>query len=351
MFSFSRIPLFIFLYFLTIYSPDHLNCLEEAPQDFILETRQIHVPGHPYAFNPSIVRWKGNLLMSFREITENEDAVSPQVDCSAESWIGLIFLDDDFNPASKAQLLDLNGHGPYGRTDDARLVIVGEKLYLVYSDNVDTYVTNGGYRVYVALLEFDGNDFVIEFQERLSRFEGENPCRREKNWVPFDYAGNLLLAYSLSPHRILSPLFGLETCVTIAKTCPDISWDWGELRGGTPGILVDGEYLSIFHSSLNMKSAYSKGEAALHYFIGAYTFASSPPFAITRMSAEPIIARGFYSGATYTPYWKPVHVVFPCGLIAEGPYIWMAYGRQDHEIWVAKIDKQGLLGSLAPINQ
>lgn len=351
MFSMSSIPLFIFLYLVTTHSLAAQNCLEEASQDFILEIRQIHIPDHPHAFNPSIIRWKGNLLMSFREIIENEDVVLQQIDCSAESRIGLVFLDDDFNPSSEVQILDLNGQGSYGRADDARLVTVGEKLYLVYSDNLDVDVTNGGYRVYVALLEFDGKDFAIGFQERMSHFEGERSSRREKNWVPFDYVGNLLLAYSLSPHRILSPLLGLETCVTIAKTSSDISWSWGELRGGTPGILVDGEYLSIFHSSLYMKTIYSNGKSVLHYFIGAYTFAGSPPFAITKMSPEPMIAKGFYSGEIYTPYWKPVHVVFPCGLMAEGSFIWMAYGRQDHEIWIAKIDKQGLLGSLVPINK
>lgn len=287
--------------------------------------------------------------MCFREITEAANQPSSGVHCSAASRIGLIFLDEALNPVGDAQLLDLNGQGTLARTDDARLIVVADALYLVYGDNVDDQVSEGGFRVYVAKLSCDGNGFAVEYKDRLSQFQGEFPWRREKNWSPFDYQGSLLLIYSPSPHKVFYPLPGQEVCVTVGYTRPELSWKWGEPRGGTPGILVDGEYLTLFHSSVDMVSAQSNGVPALHYFIGAYTFAKDPPFAITRMSPSPLVAKGFYSGESYVPYWKPVRVVFPCGLIADGPFLWMAYGRQDHEVWIAKIDKQGLLDSLVPV--
>jgi len=97
---------------------------------------------------------------------------------------------------------------------------------------------------------------------------------------------------------------------------------------------------------MDMKSIHSGDQEALHYFIGAYTFDLEPPFAIRKMSPEPIIGHHFYKRETYIPYWKPVRVVFPCGFIFDKDYIWISYGRQDHEIWVVKLDKQGLLDSL-----
>ena len=79
--------------------------------------------------------------------------------------------------------------------------------------------------------------------------------------------------------------------------------------------------------------------------MGAYTFTARPPFAITHISAHPIVAKTFYHVPEY-PTWKPLRVVFPMGCIADENYFWVTYGRQDFEIWVAKIDKKGLYASL-----
>jgi len=140
-------------------------------------------------------------------------------------------------------------------------------------------------------------------------------------------------------------------CETIACTFGQFNWNWGELRGGTPGLLDEekDEYLAFFHSSKEMATIHSQGKKILHYFMGAYTFASRPPFAITKMSPEPITGKGFYEGIVYEPYWKPLRVVFPCGYIVNDQFIWVSYGRQDHEIWMVKLNKKGLYDSLIPV--
>lgn len=224
-----------------------------------------------------------------------------------------------------------------------------EHLYIVYSDNSDPTITRGGFRVHFAELDFDGSCFAIDYPECLHHFEGENKDRREKNWVPFEYNSSLLLAYSLTPHLILYPIYGTGSCKTVATTMGSIQWEWGEPRGGTPGILVGNEYLAFFHSSKELATTHSEGKNILHYFMGAYTFSCEPPFAITKISPEPIVGKNFYKGAIYKPYWKPVRVVFPCGFLCDDKYIWVAYGRQDHEVWIAKLDKKGLFDSLLPV--
>jgi predicted GH43/DUF377 family glycosyl hydrolase len=306
--------------------------------------RRIEIPGHLGAFNPSIVRYRNRLLMSFKIIPDPKN--------SFHSRIGLIWLDDEFNPMGEAQLLDTRENLPSipSRSEDARLIAIEDRLYMVYSDCTEPEVSKGGFRVYLAELDFDGRAFRVLHPECLCDFEGETRKRREKNWVPFEFDGKLLLAYSLAPHLIFRPLVGQGACETVCRSETASLWNWGEPRGGTPALMDDGEYLAFFHSSIEISSTYSAGEPILHYFMGAYTFSAEPPFQITRISPEPIVGEDFYRGPVYKPYWKPVRVVFPGGLLIDGPYVYVVYGRQDHEAWVAKLDKKKLLQSLAPLH-
>lgn len=318
--------------------------LEEDCQPFILEIKRLFLKDHEHAFNPGITRWQNKLILSFRII--------PNPLLTFNSQIGLCLLDEDFNPGDP-QILDTQDHRTIvpSRAEDARLITIGEKLYIIYSDNKEDYVSKCGFRVYVSELDFDGTQFVIVHTDCLKNFEGASPYLREKNWVPFDYQGNLLLSYSLMPHKVLRPLIGSDKCETYASSSQNIPWEYGELRGGTPAILDGDHYISFFHSSIDLLSVYSNKRSIAHYFMGAYIFSSKPPFEIQKVSPKPIIGHGFYKGDYYSPYWKSVRCVFPCGILVEEPYIYVSYGRQDHEMWIVKIDKQALLNSLVSSEQ
>lgn len=317
--------------------------LEDNIQKFVLKTKQIKIPEFPHAFNPSIIQFNDKLLMSFRVLTL-KDKISETFNSSGCSLIGLIFLDDDFNPIGKPQILNLGS-----RSEDARLIKVSGKFYLVYSNNQEEFLTERGFRMYISELKKDDTGFSIVHTDSILSFEGENEQRREKNWVPFDYQGNLMLAYSLLPHRIFYSERGTTHAFSFSLSKSDINWNYGELRGGTPALLDGDEYLSFFHSSKNMSTVHSQGEEMPHYFMGAYTFSQHPPFEITKISPEPIVCYGFYEGRKYKPYWKPVRVVFPCGYIMNEHYIYISYGRQDHEIWILKLDKHKLKNSLISV--
>jgi hypothetical protein len=77
-----------------------------------------------------------------------------------------------------------------------------------------------------------------------------------------------------------------------------LSWNFGELRGGSNAILVnDGHkdvYISIFHS---IKAFKEKRE--MTYWFGAYTFSSSPPFKLLSISPVPIATNSLYDGAWF----------------------------------------------------
>lgn len=354
MFFFQRIIFFLFLTCGSSCAFMHAhNDLEEISQDFFLEIKKITLPNYPHAFNPSIIQWKGRWLMSFRLVSHPEEVSS--VFSATESDIGLIYLDDELNPVGNPQFISLDHpkmKRPHILAEDARLIVKGGCLYVVYSGNKEEIIEDSGFRVYVAQLDSDKDGFFVVHNECLSSFEGANPERREKNWTPFIYESDLLLSYGLFPHRIFRPyLDGSEHCETIANSLPSFIWEWGELRGGTPAVKLDENYyLGFFHSSTWLKTVHSGNKRIPHYFIGAYLFSSTPPFEIKYISPEPIIGRDFYHGSTYEPYWHPVCVVFPCGIIVNEKDVWVTYGRQDHEIWIAKLDKKKLLKSLIHVS-
>ncbi len=350
--------------FVTAQSEELFDLQTMVQNDLVLETKQILIHEYPWAFNPSIIRWDNNLLMSFRVIPDPKQTFT--------SWVGVINLNENFEPKGKPQQLQLRDPKSKvpSRAEDGRLVAIGDRLFLGYTDCEDVIITKAGCRMYVAELKYDGKKFcpvnIRSFSsledelnlrnwipynmECLSSFEDNSKDRREKNWVPFDYYGKLLLAYSLAPHKILYPLLSTGHCETFAVTNSAISWNWGELRGGTSALLDGDHYLAFFHSAIKMKSVQTKGKEKLHYFMGAYTFKRDYPFTITHISPQPIVGHDFYIGPEYKPYWNQVKVVFPGGFISDDQYIWVVYGKEDHEMWVAKLDKKKLYQSLVPVS-
>lgn len=313
---------------------------EETSQDFVLETRRIQIPGYDTAFNPSIISCNGQILMCFR----TRDPITKMT-----HQIGFVWLDEKFNLISDPHLLEIDHENPYHPPyfQDPRLIESGGKIYIVYNNVIGSYELEIR-RMFIAELNYHNGRFSLGHARPLTRFDGAGNQPREKNWVPFDYHGNLMLSYSLLPHKVLLPLAKKTICKTVATTDSDITWNFGQLRGGTPAILEGHEYLAFFHSSKDMRSAHSPVDKISHYFIGAYTFAPHPPFNITKISPNPIVGKDFYHGNTYKT-WKPLRVVFPGGFISSENYIWIAYGKQDHEIWIVKLDKKGLFNSLIPV--
>jgi predicted GH43/DUF377 family glycosyl hydrolase len=334
---------------------------KEMTDSFVLSTKKLEIPGYPDAFNPSILKWsKNKILISFRTggyqiASESDDSSDPMLMSfrfrdplsGSTNGIGLILLDDKFNPITEPQEIEIPCPNPYfaKRQQDPRLIQVGNHIYIVYSNFVEGIRISEIRRMFVVELFFDGSRFYTGKPECFLHFEGENENRWQKNWVPFNYGGVLLLAYSINPHKVLRPIFGTGECSTVASPESRIEWSWGVLRGGTPALLDGNEYLGFFHSSTYLASIQSNGVTMQHYFMGAYTFNANPPFNVTRVSPKPIVGKNFYNGPIHNT-WKPLRVVFPCGYIFDEKYVWVAYGRQDHEMWVAKIDKNGLYKSL-----
>jgi predicted GH43/DUF377 family glycosyl hydrolase len=321
--------------------------LESLKQDFVLETKQLVIEGYPDAFNPSIVRFQEDLLLTFR-IYDPVTKIAHQ--------IGIVELDDELNPKGPPKLLQFQSEdlGFLQKRQDPRPIVQGEELLVIYN-NLQGIVRHHSVgreirRMLVGKVLRKEGEYTVQDTGPLLHFEGESFIRPEKNWVPFIHQDELYLSRLIHPHQVFKPRLEYKGADLIAETTPPIDWQWGDLRGGTPALLVEDGYLAFFHSCKNMRTVHSQGKLVPHYFMGAYMFSAEPPFQLTKISTEPIIAPGFYHGKEYKT-WKPLHVVFPGGFIINDQFIWIAYGRQDHEVWIVKLDKEKLLASMREISQ
>lgn len=163
------------------------------------------------------------------------------------------------------------------------------------------------------------------FDEEWKRTEGPHcvPYGRnghswEKNWLPFIYNERLLFAYSFSPHVVIMPHGqGLSEW----RTQHALDWAWGEIRGGTPPVLVGDEYVSFFHSSTPWKDPYRR------YHMGAYAFSAKEPFRVTRMTEKPILSGSDQDSRVHGDN-KPV-VIFPGGAVLENNGWTVVFGVND----------------------
>lgn len=325
---------------LTCFAPD--ICARQTNfTDAVISTKRIKLKEFSTIWNPSIVKVKEGFLLSFRYCLA---PAYPWI-----SYIGVVFLNKNLEPISTPQLLNTREGGALtsSQAEDARLFTLNGETYLFYNDNVE--IENPDYSMhrrdmFMAKLSIDGHRITLEKPVKLFHKDKYNQVRLQKNWVPFDWKGHLMLSYALNPHEVVYPNLKNGECNVFCETAFACHWRWGEWRGGTPALLVDGEYLAFFHSPSITSSEASKGVHMFHYFMGAYTFSKEPPFQIKAASQEPMIADGFY---TYSSYEK--RIIFPGGFAVVGSSIYLAYGKDDSEAWIVILDKTKLKKTIKPV--
>lgn len=130
----------------------------------------------------------------------------------------------------------------------------------------------------------------------------------EKNWIWFFHNDRPHLIYFSVPHTVVEFGNGFRIENEYKTETPNLDWQHGEIRGGTPPIRIGDEYWTFFHSSTVWYNEHEKRESR-RYHMGAYAFEAKPPFAITKITTMPLL-----SGSQHDRWAerKPL-VVFPCG--------------------------------------
>jgi predicted GH43/DUF377 family glycosyl hydrolase len=317
----------------------NLQSLQGINEGIVTATFRIHLPDYPQAYNPSICEGLGGYILTFR--------YKPDPKAHWISYIGIVRLNPDFQVISEPQLLDFrknNNHTP-SQTEDARIFTYEDGFYIVYNDNPDRTNPRLSDRrdMYLAKIVFVDDHFTALTPlrlEHLSNYEHKTG-RWEKNWSPFISKGTLHFSYSVDPHEVMMPHLDSGKGKNSVLTSFNNQWAWGILRGGTPAQLVDGEYLAFFHSGKEAITLASNNQKLWHYFMGAYTFSPDSPFNITKISPAPIYYKNFYENSN-----RFKRVIFPGGYVVVGENLYLAYGKDDCELWIAQINKERLLNSL-----
>ena len=83
---------------------------------------------------------------------------------------------------------------------------------------------------------------------------------------------------------------------------------------------------------------------SLALFYGGLYFLKRSSISSRKISAKPIVADGF----SHTRSDEGKRVIFPGGCILSDSKIYVAYGKDDCQIWIATLDKKALMDSLVP---
>lgn len=310
----------------------------EGSPGIFLEEKSFCFPAFPGAFNPSIFRVEEGFLVSFRYAP---DPQSPYCNC-----VGLFIINEDLEVVVSPYLLDLRSNSSVpSQAEDARLFSYQGEIWILYNDNAKKRVTHYAQPrdMFLAKLVKKEGKYQVDCVQELSSEDHEPYNKQEKNWAPFVWQEALFVAYTLSPHEVLY-VRETGTCEHYASTNTRIPWNWGEIRGSSSPQPQGDEYIALFHSRWwHEFSTPSKGQ--WYYFAGIYCFSASPPFAITKISAEPLLGEDFYPKSTSLK-----KVIFPGGLVLEREILYIAYGKNDQELWIAKLDWNLIHSSLRQID-
>ena len=344
---------FLFSFFLLTYCPlflwstpvslSNLRHLRNVPlgeeTGVVINSRPFFVEGEKTAYNPSIVK-KGDssYLIAYRY-----DATwTPQGFTGVK--IGILSTDRQFHPISHNTFLTLQTD----HATDPRLFWHDKELYVLYSN-----LTLWGppYECCLALGEINPTSLHVEQDANLLFKKGP----REKNWVPFSYQtpegkNELYCLYEMNPYTIIrveNPATGkISDTPLIDPTVKQkvVEWEkkWGKIRGGTPAELINGEYLTFFHSSFKEGPFY-------WYVFGAATFDKDPPFRLKKISRYPILFKNMYQTPVEARHNQIVRAAFPGGYVQENEVLHVLIGENDSAIKIITLDINKLFDSLQSV--
>jgi hypothetical protein len=232
-------------------------------------------PVDDYKYNCGLTTHNGTRYLSYR------------YGYMMQSGTGICPIDDDFKAVGPSKIVSRQE----SRKEDMRL--------FTHQGVLCGSFTHAACDIVVRICQFN-NDLTVKKEIDFKMKTG----RWEKNWQFFEYNGRLLFVYSINPHKVYECDWDGNVKIISSVNFPN-QWEINgtQLRGGTPPILFNGRYYSMFHTS--------------DYRMGMYCFSAHPPFTILDISDAPIVDRS--NGGVH----------FPCGLETINNGFVVTYGAGD----------------------
>jgi len=232
--------------------------------------------------------------------------------------------------------------------DDPRMLVLHNNTLLVTFASVHEVIT----RLYYFMLDLNPETNMAEFGP-IIELRHEASGKIQKNWVPVEYERRLFFIQSINPMHVIE-LLGHKNGNAILNTTymgPKAELPWKAMygtspRGGTPAVLVDGVYLTFFHTKVACQPPFKYST----YFMGAMTLCPKHPFHIRSTSTHPIYNTTMYEGKWL---WGSLdYAVYPSGLIVDEDkkHVWITVGYQDIDAYVLKIDIRKLFRSMTRVH-
>lgn len=278
-----------------------------------------------YYFNPAIIQEPDGKILLFARRCRNKREKDDDVYIEKND-IAVFELNNDLRATKKA-LIQLNSSYPNEQFEDPRVLKFGDK----YGLSCCSYIPLKSC-AHQAMFLLDGQFSNVA---RFDPIYGNNLAQamvndgHEKNWLYFTHDNAPHLVYSANPHVVVRLNGRLESETKYITDEFNPLWKFGEVRGGSNPILVDGLYWTFFHSSLPWINKKRR------YYMGAYAFEAKPPFRIVRMTTLPIL-----TGTNQQDWWPGLPaVVFPCGSFydaAKNQFV-VSYGINDVDCGYIKL--------------
>lgn len=325
--------------------PAEFDRLPLSNNSMVVDVKKLDIRNVIAPYNPALIEHGDGFLVFFRY-----DVVKQMHLNLYHTYIAYAELDKDLNQTDK-EFVTLDMQSEFA--EDPRVIRHNGTLALIYNNLIPARF----YSRAMHIAQVDLNNSAASNIEKIDL----HLSKVEKNWAPFTYTAEdgtetIHFEYQvLQPRQILkytssdSPEW-VESPPSkdLNKWCEKWAKKWGSPLGGTSARLIDGEYLSFFHSKFKAK------DGVWWYVMGAYTFEAKPPFRVTGVSTVPILFDGIYDTPALNTASPDKYVIFPCGFAVENKegktLIHLGCGENDSSIKIVTFDKDALVKGLQKID-
>lgn len=300
----------------------HLNINMELPK-YIYRQIQSFNEQEQFFCNPNFVNYKNKRYLFYRV------EIRPYFQYSSIGCVELDLLDVPIEGTAKK--IKLTSLFEKGESEDPRLHVYNDRLFVVYND---------GYGTAIAELNEEMETIWCQFlnKDHLNKHTNEEMWNRQKNLVPFGSHENgfYIVDWCNNPRTIKKiNIFGHGfEFEDFEIPSIELDWNYGEIHNGSNLIEIEymgqKRYVGFFHSHQITKCPehWTKLKHEKKYYVGLYMTKSLTDYSIEYYTNKPIV-EGRWPDESANVL---LACVFPSGISLENGQIVLWYGKNDSSI-------------------